>query len=172
MYLNYIGGRYHIDPHLIEIDLWQLTATLDEAERATSDAERINALAAVSDLYTGEFASGFDSEWAQTHREYLRRTVVDALGRYVQLIQGDDPDRALATLERAITHDPYSEPLYREIMRLQARLGRPDAVQRTYQLLASRLSEIDAEPDEPTLKLLADLRQPKLLPGHRRQQER
>ncbi|MWA04612.1 LysM peptidoglycan-binding domain-containing protein [Actinomadura sp. LD22] len=167
MYLNYIGGRYHIDPNLIEIDLWQLTATLDEAERATSDAERIKALAAVSDLYTGEFASGFESEWAQTHREYLRRTVVNALGRYVQLIHGDDPDRALATLERAITHDPYSEPLYREIMRLQARLGRLDAVQRTYQLLASRLSEIDAEPGKDSRQLLTELRSVSLSTGCR-----
>ncbi|WP_425427542.1 bacterial transcriptional activator domain-containing protein [Actinomadura meyerae] len=69
-------------------------------------------------------------------------------------MQQERPDRALATLERALTYDPYSEPLYREVMRLQARLGRPDAVRRTYQLPGSRLDEIDAEPSEDTRQLM------------------
>jgi hypothetical protein len=37
----------------------------------------------------------------------------------------------------AIAADPVAEELYRRLMRLQADLGRPDAVRRTYQLLAA-----------------------------------
>nr|WP_239067776.1 BTAD domain-containing putative transcriptional regulator [Actinomadura bangladeshensis] len=160
-YVLHTAGHYRIDPDLIDVDLWQLTTTLMDAEQADDDTERINALAPVSDLYTGEFASGLEYEWANAHREYLRRTVIDALGRFVQLTQQEQPDRALATLERALTYDPYSEPLYREVMRLQARLGRPDAVRRTYQLLGSQLDEIDAEPSEDTHQLMAALSRPK-----------
>jgi DNA-binding SARP family transcriptional activator len=57
-------------------------------------------------------------------------------------------------LEQAITRDPYSEPLYRHVMRLQARLDRPDAVRRTFGLLTARLDELDAEPDDETRKLV------------------
>ncbi|MFA1550737.1 BTAD domain-containing putative transcriptional regulator [Actinomadura chokoriensis] len=160
-YILHTAGHYRIDPDLIDVDLWQLTTTLMDAERATDDTERINALTPVSDLYIGGFASGLEYEWADAHREYLRRVVVDALGHLVQLTQEEQPDRALATLERAITHDPYSEPLYRDVMHLQARLSRPDAVRRTYQLLASRLDEIEADPNEDTHQLMATLSRPK-----------
>lgn len=169
-YVIHAAGRYRIDPHVINVDLWQLTTTLADAQQAGADGDgdrRINALALVSDLYTGGFANDLEFDWADTHREHLRRTVVDALGHLVQLIQEEHPERALATLERAITLDLYTEPLYQDIMRLQARLGRPDAVRRTYQLLTTRLDEIDAEPDEETLRLLADLRQPTPTSGRR-----
>jgi hypothetical protein len=42
-------------------------------------------------------------------------------------------------------------------MRLQGNLGRPDAARRTYQLVESRLAEIEAEPDELSAKLLNDI---------------
>ncbi|MWA02747.1 LysM peptidoglycan-binding domain-containing protein [Actinomadura sp. LD22] len=169
-FLIHTAGRYRIDHDLVDVDLWQLTATLADAKRAVADEDadnRINALALVSDLYTGGFADDFEFAWAETYREHLRRTVVDALGHFVQLVKEDKPESALATLERAITLDLYTEPLYQEIMRLQARLGRSDAVQRTYRLLELRLDEIDAEPCEETSRLLADLRQPRPLSGRR-----
>ena len=54
--------------------------------------------------------------------------------------------QALAALEGAISADPVAEELYRRLMRLQGKLGRPDAVRRTYRLLARRLAELDAGP--------------------------
>ena len=42
-------------------------------------------------------------------------------------------------------------------MRLQAGLGRPDAVRRTYRLLARRLADLDADPDPETEQLVAEL---------------
>ncbi|MGW2309060.1 BTAD domain-containing putative transcriptional regulator [Actinomadura luteofluorescens] len=56
-----------------------------------------------------------------------------------------------------MTHDPYAEPLYRSVMQLQAELGQPDAVHRTYRLLAARLADLDTEPDDETHRLLANL---------------
>ena len=48
-------------------------------------------------------------------------------------------------LEQAIAADLVAEELYRRLMRLQAELGRPDGVQRTYRLLARRLAELLVE---------------------------
>ncbi|MFF4242566.1 BTAD domain-containing putative transcriptional regulator [Actinomadura geliboluensis] len=153
MYVIHSAGRYRIDPDVIEIDLWQLTTALADAQQATDDAARIKALTLVADRCAGEFAQGLAQDWAEAQREYLRRTVGDALANLARLLQADAPEQALMVLERAITHDPYSEPLYQHVMRLQARLDRPDAVRRTYALLAARLDELNAEPDDETRKL-------------------
>ncbi|TDD87354.1 hypothetical protein E1293_08080 [Actinomadura darangshiensis] len=155
MYVVHSAGRYRIDPDVVDIDLWQLNAALADAQQATDDTARIRALTLVADRCAGEFASGLTQQWAEVHREYLRRTVGDALANLARLLQEADPERALMVLEQAITCDPYSEPLYRHVMRLQARLDRPDAVRRTYGLLAARLDELDAEPDGETRKLVS-----------------
>lgn len=42
-------------------------------------------------------------------------------------------------------------------MHLQADLGRPDAVRRTYRLLETRLADLDIEPDDTTNQLLHGL---------------
>ncbi|MEV3923786.1 AfsR/SARP family transcriptional regulator [Actinomadura coerulea] len=154
MYVIHSASRYRIDPDLVDIDLWQLSSALADAQLAANDTARVKALTAAADLCTGEFASGLTQEWAESHREYLRRTIGDALANLSRLIQEDDPERALMMLEQAITHDPFCESLYRHIMRLQARLDRPEAVRRTYRLLTTRLDELDAEPDDETRNLL------------------
>lgn len=156
-YILHSAGRYRIDSDVLDVDLWELTAALAAAGPGTDDDARAEALFRVGDLYTGEFASALDGVWAQTQREHLRRTVGEALANLTRIIQEDDPERALAVLERAIEHDTFAEPLYRHIMRLQARLGRPDAVRRTFGLLESRLVEIDAEPEEETCQLVRSL---------------
>jgi DNA-binding SARP family transcriptional activator len=155
MYVIHSAGRYRIDPDVIEIDLWQLTAALADAQQATDDAAKIRALTLVADRCAGEFATGLTQPWAEAHREYLRRTVGNALTNLARLHQQDDPEQALMVLEQAIIRDPYSEPLYRHVMRLQARLDRPDAVRRTYALLTARLDELHAEPDDETRKLVS-----------------
>ncbi|GAA0602352.1 BTAD domain-containing putative transcriptional regulator [Actinomadura livida] len=155
MYVIHEAGRYRIDPDVIDIDLWRLTTALAEARRATDDTARIKSLTLVADRCGDEFGGGLTQEWAEVHRENLRRTIGDALANLARLIEEDDPEQALVVLERAITHDRYSEPLHRHIMRLQACLGRPDAVRRTHELLAARLGELDAEPDDETRKLLS-----------------
>ena len=157
MFILHAAGRYRLDPHLVHVDLWRLSALLQQAHQADDDSARIDALRPLTSLYTGDFATDLTEEWAEAHREYLRRTAVDALAHLAHLTQNDHPDQALATLEQALRHDPYSEPLYRSIMQLQARLDRPDAVRRTYQLLTTRLAELDTEPDDETHRLLTRL---------------
>jgi len=49
-----------------------------------------------------------------------------------------------------IIADPVAEELYRRLLRLQASLGRSDAVRRIYRLLTRRLAELDVDPDPET----------------------
>jgi DNA-binding SARP family transcriptional activator len=159
MFVEHTVGHYRIDPDLVEVDLWSFQTHLREAERcADDDPARATALTAAVGAYRGELAEDARYEWAEALREQLRRQVVDALTDLAELREtsGDVP-RALAVAERAVTVDPYAEAVYRQVMRLQASAGRPDAVARTYRLLELRLTDIDAEPEPLTRQLLTDL---------------
>jgi DNA-binding SARP family transcriptional activator len=157
MFIIRTAGRYRLDPNLIEVDLRQLLKLLNAAELTDNDTERLAILRKIPELYTAELATDLTYEWAETHREHLRRHGTDALVYLARLTQNDNPDQALAALEQAITHDPYAEPLYRAIMSIQARLGRPDAARRTYQLLETRLTQLDVDPSEETRQFLLTL---------------
>ncbi len=88
----------------------------------------------------------------------MRRQVLDALARLSELQTREGKlDQALAVLEQAIKVDPYVEELYRRGMRLLAQLGRGDAARRLLRQLEARLSELDAEPEEETVRLAKDI---------------
>jgi len=140
MFIILASERYRLDPALIEVDLWQFDAALGRAQDAASDQDQLAALRQAISLYQGPLADGAAYEWAERHAEPTRRRAVDALARIAGLLQQVDPEQALATLETALTHDPYNEALYQKIMRIQARLGRPDSARRTLALLESRLA--------------------------------
>jgi DNA-binding SARP family transcriptional activator len=160
-----VGDHLRIDARLTDCDLWAFRAALAAAASAASDQDRIAALEEATRLWRGDLADGMDAVWIEEHRETLRRDAADALARLAELHEQDDADKALAVLDRAITVDRYQEELYRRIMTVQAALGRTDAARRTYQLLESRLAELDAEPEERTARLLHQIM-------HRRAQRR
>jgi DNA-binding SARP family transcriptional activator len=153
MFIIHAFGRYHLDPTIIDVDLWQFQTALHKAQHATTDNDRIEALQAIPDLYLGELAEGLYYTWVETERENLRRRATDALTYLARLKQNDQPDQALAILEKAIDHDPYAEALYQELMRLQIRLDRSDSANRTYQLLTNRLADLDTQPTNESQQL-------------------
>ena len=163
MFVEHAGGRYRIDPDLVEVDLWSFQTHLREAEHcADDDTERATALTAAAGVYRGELAEASRYDWAEALREQLRRQAVDALTDLAELREtSDDLPGALAAAEQALAVDPYDEAVYRQVMRLQGRLGRPDAVARTYRLLERRLLDLDTEPERLTRQLVAELAPPK-----------
>ncbi|WP_207946744.1 BTAD domain-containing putative transcriptional regulator, partial [Actinomadura sp. 7K507] len=168
MFITYAAGRYHLDHNLIDVDLWHFLRALQTAANAANDPDRVPALRHIADLYTGELADDLTYEWAERERERIRRTAIDALVRLANILKTDHPDDALTVLEQAFEHDPISEPLACDLMRLQADLGNLDAVRRTHRLLAYRLNDLDIDPDPETDRLLADLlRRGKKPPGMR-----
>jgi DNA-binding SARP family transcriptional activator len=128
------------------------------ARRADLDSAVAAALAEAGEAYGGVLLDGAPYAWVEPPREDTRRRAVDALARLGELREAaGDREGALAALEQAIDADPVAEELYRRLMRHQADLGRPDAVKRTYRLLARRLADLDADPDPETEQLVADL---------------
>jgi DNA-binding SARP family transcriptional activator len=127
---------------------------------ARSDEQRAAAYRQVVAAYRGELAEGLSAEWLETAREAVRRDAVDAASSLARLLFGTDPRAALDLVETARAFDPYNEAIYRDIMRLQRRLGQPDAIERTLALLTTRLGELEETPEPETLALAERLRRP------------
>ena len=156
--IEHHGDRYRVDPTVFAVDLWRFQQALAAARHAQLDPAVAAALADAGEAYGGALLDGAPYAWVEVPREDIRRRAVDALARLAELRQAvGDPEGALVALEQAIGADPVAEELYRRVMRLEAELGRPDAVRRTYRLLARRLAELDVDPDPETEQLVADL---------------
>jgi DNA-binding SARP family transcriptional activator len=152
------GTRYRVDPTVFAVDLWRFQQALAAARRAQLDPAIAAALAEAGEAYGGVLLDGAPYAWVETPREDFRRRAVDALARLAELRHAaGDLEGALAALEQAVAADPVAEELYRRVMRLEAELGRPDAVKRTYRLLGRRLADLDVDPDAETEQLVADL---------------
>jgi DNA-binding SARP family transcriptional activator len=147
------GGRFRLDPDLVDVDYARF-ATASTARRAAgTDTARHAAHQAMIDSYTGVLADGLSTEWIETARESIRRDALEAVAALARALVATDPEQTLDLLETARAFDPHNEVLYRDIMRLQGRLGRPDAVPRTLSLLATRLAELGDKPSAETADL-------------------
>ncbi|MGP3769753.1 hypothetical protein ACTWJ8_02880 [Streptomyces sp. SDT5-1] len=144
-------GRYVVEPGKVSVDLWELQDALTEAGMARSEEKRREALHRGIDLYTGDLASDVVSEWCEAPREAVRRDVLDAVATLTRALSTSDPSKALALLERATKLDRYNEAIYRDIARVQARLGLPAEIPRTLTLLGAVLAEVDEEPSRETI---------------------
>jgi DNA-binding SARP family transcriptional activator len=157
MWITLTAGRYRLDPALAGTDLQQFQAALEAARIAGDDQACLAALRAAVGCYRGPLADGAGYDWAEPYAETARRRFLDAWARIAEILQPCDPEQALAALEAALTHDPYNEYTYQQIMRLQAAAGRADAVRRTLALLETRLGELEVTPGAGTRRLAATL---------------
>jgi DNA-binding SARP family transcriptional activator len=153
-------GRYVLDHTLVDVDLWRLQAALVLARSAPEASSA--SVHSVLDLYQGDLAADITSEWIEAPREALRRDVLDLVSAHVHTIRDSSPQDALALLERARSLDPYNEALYRSIARLQAHLGRWDAIPRTLALLTTKLADIAEAPTPATAAFFTALQRPRV----------
>jgi DNA-binding SARP family transcriptional activator len=152
------ADRYRVDPTVFAVDLWRFQQALAAARHAQLNPAVAAALAQAGEAYGGVLLDGAPYAWVEVPREEVRRRAVDALARLAELRQAaGDQQGALSALEQAVAADPVAEELYRRVMRLEAELDRPDAVRRTYRLLARRLADLDVDPDPETEQLVAEL---------------
>jgi DNA-binding SARP family transcriptional activator/outer membrane protein OmpA-like peptidoglycan-associated protein len=155
------ADRYRIDSDLISVDLWRFQSALDQAAQTDDEQVQTELLQKAADAYEGHLAAEATYEapyeWIEPEREVLRRQAVEALTHLARLYEDRNPERTLTVLERARSLDRYTEEVYQRIMTLQARLGRPDAVRRTYRLLETNLEDLAVDPSTETQQLLSRL---------------
>jgi len=154
------GERCLLDASVVAVDYAWLRDGLDARRSADDEQARARACRQILDAYTGDLGEGVAADWIETPREAVRRNVLDAAVTLARHLAPADTEQALDLLERARSLDPYSEPLYRDIMRLQHRLGRASSIEQTLNLLTLRLAELEAAPDQQTVELARRLAQP------------
>ncbi|MGB6163285.1 MAG: bacterial transcriptional activator domain-containing protein [Pseudonocardiaceae bacterium] len=152
-------SRYQLDTDLVDVDYWRFSDAVAARRAASTSSERIAAYRQIVDCYGGCLAEGMDTEWIDAAREATRRDAIDAVAALARALVDSDPQHTLDLLETARAFDPHNELLYRDIMRLQERLGQLDAIPRTLTLLGTRLAEIDETPTAPTQGLATHLQQ-------------
>ena len=103
--------RYRLNTHAISTDLRPWTAAVDALTHAVGTRAQQNACRSILELYRGHLAEGRTWPWLIAAREQIRRTVIDACST---LAEHAGPDEALTWLQRAITVDPYNEPLHQQ----------------------------------------------------------
>ncbi|MEU1983286.1 hypothetical protein [Nocardia sp. NPDC019395] len=151
--------RYRLDPR-ITTDYQSFARAVRRRRHANCDTERSGACREIVETAgRGVLAADLSAAWATTIREAARRDTITAVGSLAATVVEHDPRRTLDLLETALDHDPFNELLWRDILRLHARLGEHSAIDRSMSLLAHKLAGIGEKPTQETQELAERLRQ-------------
>ncbi|WP_328469093.1 LysM peptidoglycan-binding domain-containing protein [Actinoplanes sp. NBC_00393] len=150
------GGHYHLDPKLLDIDIWQVADALRQAATAEPGA-RLALLSRAVDAHSGVLAAGCDYEWIEQPREHFRRLGVRARLEAAELIERDDPKAAADLLGDAAAIDPINEELARRAIRAIVAVGDHAGARSVMEHLHAALHHINEEPSEQTTTLAAEL---------------
>lgn len=151
------GGHYHLNPDVLDIDVWRLADDLHHATAASDPDEQIASLRRAIDAHAGVLAEGHDYDWIDQPRELLRRNGVRARLRLADLLGATDPHAAVQLTQEAAALDPLSEDVAQRAMRALAAAGDGGGVRAQLERLRAALDEIDLEPTDETLALAARL---------------
>ena len=151
------GSRYHLNPDLLDIDVWRLIDLLRRAGATTDPTSRATLLRQAIDAHTGTLAEGQDYDWIAQPREQLRRHGIRARLDLATLLADTEPATAADLLRAATQLDPINEDLARQAMRALTRVGDAAAVRTVLQQLRAALDDIDEEPSAETIALAAQL---------------
>ncbi|WP_344211248.1 bacterial transcriptional activator domain-containing protein [Nonomuraea bangladeshensis] len=149
--IQFMGSTgYRINPDLYTCDVWQIRDLLTAAARAKGP-EKVAALIAAADLYTGPYLPDVPHGWARNAADALNRAVVQALAQLADL--EEQPEAEIVYLERATELDGVAEHLYRRRMEVYARLGRFQAIHYCYDEIRERLRARGRKPSSQTERL-------------------
>jgi predicted ATPase/DNA-binding SARP family transcriptional activator len=150
-----------LNAHAITTDVAEMEDALHAAASAATDGERAQHLVQAVERYNGELLAGFYESWVLEQREWLAESYFQALSQLLALLeQAGDWSRALEYARRGVLADPLREEARRDLMRLYAAAGQPEAALRQYRELERLLKqELNAEPSPVTRVLARDIEQ-------------
>jgi DNA-binding SARP family transcriptional activator len=149
-----------LNPASITTDVAEFEAALRSAAHAEEPAARTGFLTAAVELYRGDLLPGFYEDWVGPEQQRLDELFFHALRQLIaQLEQTGEMDHALQYALRAVGANRLREEAHREVIRLYAALGQPDAALRQFRELGRILQqELDATPSAATQGLVREIR--------------
>ncbi|WP_426502917.1 hypothetical protein ACPPVO_35475 [Dactylosporangium sp. McL0621] len=151
------SSRYHLNPDVVDIDLWRLDDALRTAAAATDPHIRLQQLHVAAGIPAEALAAGQGYDWIDQHREHTRRQQIRARVRLADLLAAADPPATAELLENAADLDPGHEALARRAMRALAATGGTAAIAARLERLRAALAAIGERPTSDTIALAADL---------------
>src|SRR6266581_6656348 len=137
------------------LDVAEFEQTLTHADAATqrNDQHALqDALEQADSLYRGELLPGCYDEWILPERERLRQRHLQVLEQLLRLFEGrGDHVTAIRYAQRLLALDPFSEDLYRHLMRLFALNNDRASALHVYHTCVTTLQrEMGVDPDPAT----------------------
>ncbi len=148
--------HYRLAETPLRVDYRDFEEAVAARRHAGTDAARAAACHTITTLAATTLAGDLAQEWVEPLREDARRHYLNAVSWLAA--HAADPYATLGLLEVALENDAYNELLWQDVLRLHARLGERDALNRTYTALTTKLAEIGEEPDPDTRRLFDRLR--------------
>ena len=158
--LPFHAGVYGLNPDLVSCDFRRLLAGREAALATSVPEHRVALLTRATQGIRGAPFTHAGYNWLLEDEEHVRSVAVDTLAQLAELhAAAGDLDRAIDTLEQALTLDPDPiEDLFRQQMLWHHRLGRPQQARDVYRQLVRQLSDrCDRVPGEETVALMEAL---------------
>jgi predicted ATPase/DNA-binding SARP family transcriptional activator/class 3 adenylate cyclase/Tfp pilus assembly protein PilF len=148
-----------LNPRRITVDVAEFEAALRCAERAPTPAERQRYLTQAIEAYGGELLIGHYDTWILERRERLAEQWFAALGELLRCLEeSGDRARAVEFARRGVAADRLREGAQRDLMRLLAGAGQPEAALRQYRDLERALKEeLETTPEDATRALAREI---------------
>jgi DNA-binding SARP family transcriptional activator len=152
---------YLVNPDLkIECDAHQLESWTRQAQLLTSrDARADDLWRKAIAQYGGDFLHSLDFQWVVARREAYGAMHLDALIGLGHCARArNDLKTAVEWFSTALAVDPYSEDIYRQIIRCYAQMGEMSKIQtRFHELKAMLRDELGIEPSQETVTLVRSI---------------
>ncbi|SCG81572.1 DNA-binding transcriptional activator of the SARP family [Micromonospora rifamycinica] len=119
--IDHADDRYRLSPKHIDVDLWNLHATIHQAAAALTHTAA--AWQTVLDAYPADLATTRTWPWLDPHREATRRRIIDLCAALAA--KEPDPHRSLQLLQDGISIDPHNADLHGLASGALTALGHP-----------------------------------------------
>ena len=145
-------------PYWLDVEAFDQSFDMSAvSDRDVSSPRRVDpsALRACVELYRGDFLAGFFDDWVVVDQDLYRQRYIFALRHLVDATKADGAyEEALAHARRLTHHDPLSEGVHQEVMRLCFLLGRTNEAVEQYERCRSILAEeLGSEPSQSMVEL-------------------
>lgn len=148
-----ISKSYWLDVE--EFDRSFDVSAVSDREPSSPPGAEPSALRTCVELYRGDLLAGFFDDWVVVDQDLYRQRYISVLRRLVDATKADGAyEEALAHARRLTHHDPLSEGVHKEVMRLCFLLGRTSEAVEQYERCRSILAEeLDSEPSQSMVEL-------------------
>ena len=155
-------GGYSLNPDaalVYDVDDFELL--VDSATRANDDSpERREAMQAAVELYLGQFAPGFDSEWVCDRRMGLESKFLGIATALIDILLADSAWPGAADIcRRVLDYDPYNEAACYGLMKARAAMKDFESALRSFRVFREAMrTDLGEMPGVAITHLYAELR--------------